>query len=142
MMRNLRKLLSTSSKIRRNRQRLLNLQIQIFVWLIEFFSGLIFCIWLLVPRHKDILDNVVHLFSTTIYYVIIPSIYTINNDDFKSSILENNLYITFTNKYFAGTVNKIFNANDDEDNSPKTENDNNKNPKVNNWVKNDERNSN
>ena len=83
MMTKLKKLLAKSSKIRRNRRKLLNLQIQIFSWLVEFFSGLIFLIVVSVPRHS-ISTNVVGLYTNFIYWVFIPGIYLMNNDDFKS----------------------------------------------------------
>ena len=114
MMRKLKKLLSTSSKIRRNRQRLLNLQIQIFAWLVEFLGGMIFAIMVLGPTHGNIPNSVVGLFSSLIYFVIIPSVYSINNENFKSSIMENPLYLSLTNKLFSTRINKIFNENDDE----------------------------
>ena len=106
MMTRLKKLLNTSSKIRRNRRMLLNLQIQIFAWLAEFFSGLIFLVSVSVPRHI-ISHNMLGLYNNFIYRVAIPSIYLMNNDDLKSWIMENHLFIAFTNRFFPSRINKI-----------------------------------
>ena len=114
MMTKLKKLLATSSKIRRNRRRLLNLQIQIFAWLVELFSGLIFFIAISVPMHS-ISTDAVNLYMNFIYWVAIPGIYLINNDDLKSWLTENHLYITFSNRFFPSTINTIdFNKDDDD----------------------------
>ena len=126
MMTKLKKLLANSSKIRRNRRKLLNLQIQIFAWLVEFFSGLIFLIVVSVPRHS-ISTNVVGLYNNFIYWVFIPCIYLMNNDDFKSRVTENHLYIAFTNRFFPKSINTIdFNKDNDDDDRNRV--------RVNNWV--------
>ena len=114
MMTNLKKLLSTSSKIRRNRRKLLNLQIQIFAWLIELSSGLIFLIAISVPMHT-ISTDVVGLYMNFIYWVAIPGIYLINNDDLKSWLTANHLYIKFSNRFFPSTINTIDFGKDDND---------------------------
>ena len=114
MMTRLKKLLTTSSKIRRNRRRLLNLQIQIFAWLVELFSGLIFLIAISVPMHT-ISTDAVALYMNFIYWVAIPGIYLVNNDDLKSWLTENHLYINFSNRFFPSTINTIdFNKDDDD----------------------------
>ena len=126
MMTRLKKLLNTSSKIRRNRRKLLNLQIQIFAWLVEFISGLIFLIVVSVPRHS-ISANVVGVYMNFIYWVAIPGIYSMNNDDFKSWVTENHSYIAFTNRFFPKTINTIdFNKDNDDSNRNRV--------RVNNWV--------
>ena len=117
MMTKLKKLLANSSKIRRNRRKLLNLQIQIFAWLVESLSGLIFLIVVSVPRHS-ISANVVDVFMNFTYWVAIPGIYLMNNDDFKSKVTENQLYIEFTNRFFPTSINTIdFNKGNDDANT-------------------------
>ena len=106
MMTKLKKILVKSSKIRRNRRRLLNLQIQIFAWLVEFFSGLIFVVAVSQPR-DTISTDVVGLYTIFIYWLAIPGIYLMNNDDFKSKVTENQLYIEFTNRFFPTSINTI-----------------------------------
>ena len=114
MMTRLKKVLVKSSKIRRNRRKLLNLQIQIFAWLVELSSGLIFLIAISVPMHT-ISTDVVGLYMNFIYWVAIQGIYLMNNDDLKSWVTENHLYIGFTNRFFPSTINTIdFNKDDDD----------------------------
>ena len=117
MMTNLKKLLSNSSKIRRNRRKLLNLQIQVFAWLVELSSGLIFLIAISVPMHT-ISTDAVALYMNFIYWVAIPGIYLMNNNDLKSWVTENHLYIEFTNRFFPSTINTI-DFNKDKDDSDK-----------------------
>ena len=126
MMTKLKKVLATSSKIRRNRRKLLNLQIQIFAWLVEFFSGLIILIVVSVPRHS-ISANVVDVYMNFTYWVAIPGIYLMNNDDFKSWVTENHSYIAFTNRFFPKTINTIDFKKDNDD-------PNRKRVRINNWV--------
>ena len=114
MMTKLKKLLTTSSKIRRNRRRLLNLQIQFFAWLVELSSGLIFLIAISLPMHT-ISTDAVALCMNFIYWVAIPGIYLINNNDLKSWLMENHLYIKFSNKFFPSTINTIDFGKDDND---------------------------
>lgn len=117
MMTKLKKVLVKSSKIRRNRRKLLNLQIQIFAWLVEFFSGLFFVVAASQPRHT-ISHDAFGLYISFIYWVVIPGIYLMNNDDFKSWVTENQLYIEFTNTFFPTSINKIdFNKGNDDVNT-------------------------
>ena len=113
MMTKLRKVLVKSSKIRRNRRRLLNLQIQIFAWLVEFFSGLIFVVAASQPQN-NISYHVFGFWIALVYWIAIPGIYLMNNDDFKSWVTENQLYIEFTNRFFPTSINTIdFNKGND-----------------------------
>ena len=117
MMTRLKKVLVKSSKIRRNRRKLLNLQIQIFAWLVEFFSGLFFVVAASQPRHTISYDAVV-FYIIIVYWVAIPGIYLMNNDDFKSWVTENQLYIEFTNRFFPTSINTIdFNKGNDDANT-------------------------
>ena len=126
MMTKLKKVLVKSSKIRRNRRKLLNLQIQIFAWLVEFCSGLVFVVAASQPRHTISYDAV-GLYISFIYWVALPGIYLMNNDDFKSWVTENQLYIEFTNRFFPTSINTIdFNKGNDDANTNGV--------RINNWV--------
>ena len=114
MMTKLRKVLVKSSKIRRNRRRLLNLQIQIFAWLVEFFSGLIFVVAASQPQN-NISYHVFGFWIALVYWIAIPGIYLMNNDDFKSWVTENHLYIAFTNRFFSKSINTIDFKKDNDD---------------------------
>ena len=100
MMTSLKKLLDTSSKIRRNRRRLLVLQIQIFAWLVEFIAGIVGLILIMGPITK-LPANVIGVFITIVYFVLVPSVFLINNEDLKSKIIDNEIYLTITNKFFS-----------------------------------------
>ena len=50
-----------------------------------------------------------------------------NNDDFKSRVTENHLYIAFTNRFFPKSINTIdFNKDNNDDDRNRV--------RVNNWV--------
>ena len=121
MMTRLKKLLNTSSKIRRNRRKLLVLQIQIFAWLIEFIAGIVGLIMIMGPITEPS-ANVIGVFTTIVYFVLVPSVFLINNEDLKSKIIDNEIYLTITNKFFSRSINRIdYKQKDLEENEIKTE---------------------
>ena len=105
-MTNLKKLLTESSKIKRNRRVLLNIHIQVLAWLMEFLAAVIAIIMFYLPfaRFATILAN--H-FTGLGYFVLVPSVYLTNSDDFKKTIMKNRWYLAFTNMFFSNTINKI-----------------------------------
>ena len=121
MVTRLKKLLSTSSKIRRNRRKLLVLQIQIFAWLVEFIAGIVGLILIMGPITK-LPANVIGVFTTIVYFVLVPSVFLINNEDLKSKIIDNEIYLTITNKFFSRSINRIdYKQQGLEENEIKTE---------------------
>ena len=121
MMTRLKKLLSTSSKIRRNRRRLLVLQIQIFAWLVEFIAGILGLILIMGPITK-LPASTIGLFTSIVYFILVPSVFLINNEDLKSKIIENEIYLTITNKFFSRSINRIdYKQQGLEENEIKTE---------------------
>ena len=121
MMTSLKKLLDTSSKIRRNRRRLLVLQIQIIAWLVEFIAGIVGLILIMGPITK-LPASVIGVFTSIVYFVLVPSVFLINNEDLKSKIIENEIYLTITNKFFSRSINRIdYKQKDLEENEIKTE---------------------
>ena len=122
MMTSLKKLLDTSSKIRRNRRRLLVLQIQIIAWLVEFIAGIVGLILIMGPITK-LPASVIGVFTSIVYFVLVPSVFLINNEDLKSKIIDNEIYLTITNKFFSRSINRIdYKQEDLEENEIKTEN--------------------
>ena len=120
MMTRLKKLLNTSSKIRRNRRRLLVLQIQIFAWLVEFIAGIVGLILIMGPISK-LPSSVIGVFTSIVYFVLVPSVFLINNEDLKSKIIDNEIYLTITNKFFSRSINRIdYKQEDLEENEIKT----------------------
>ena len=121
MMTRLKKLLDTSSKIRRNRRRLLVLQIQIFAWLVEFIAGILGLILIMGPITK-LPASTIGLFTSIVYFILVPSVFLINNEDLKSKIIENEIYLTITNKFFSRSINRIdYKQKDLEEDEIKTE---------------------
>ena len=121
MMTRLKKLLDTSSKIRRNRRRLLVLQIQIFAWLVEFIAGILGLILIMGPITK-LPASTIGLFTSIVYFILVPSVFLINNEDLKSKIIENQIYLTITNKFFSRSINRIdYKQKDLEEDEIKTE---------------------
>ena len=110
---NLRKLLSKSSKIQRNRRLLLNLQISIVAWTVELIGGIIGSLMIFLP-FANISSRLRQMVTDILYFVILPIIYTVNNEDTKIYILQSRLYLRFTNFFFNGWVNKIVPANDND----------------------------
>ena len=58
-------------------------------------------------------------FTDFVYFVVLPMIYTANGEDAKSSILQNELYLRFSDFVFERWINKIIPAdaeNEDEEN--------------------------
>ena len=117
----LKKLLNTSSKIRRNRRKLLVLQIQILAWSVEFIVGIVGLILIIGPITK-LPANVIGVFTSIVYFVLVPSVFLINNEDLKSKIIENEIYLTITNKFFSRSINRIdYKQKDLEENEIETE---------------------
>ena len=105
-MENLKNLLSRTSKIGRNQRVLLNIQIQVLAWMMEF----VVCIIAMVVSFMPFIGfaNVIASYLAGFgYTVLVPRVYLINNDDQKNLLLENELYLKFNNKFFSKTVNKI-----------------------------------
>ena len=110
---NLRKLLSKSSKIQRNRRLLLNLQISFVAWAVELIGGIVGSLMIFLP-FANVSSRLRQMVTDTVYFVILPIIYTVNNEDTKIYILQSTLYLKFTNFFFNGWVNKIAPANDND----------------------------
>ena len=109
-MKKLKKLLSESSKIRRNRGLLLNIQVQFLAWLLEVLSAVIAILMFLSPFSMASIyaEHFVHLG----YLVIVPSMYLVNSYKFKTVVMENKWYLAFTNKFFPKIINNIVPENE------------------------------
>ena len=102
----LRKLLSENSKIHRNRRFLLNLQLSFIAWAAEFIGGIIGVLILFLP-FANVSSRLKQIFTDLLYFVILPMIYMANGEDTKSSLLENDLYLQFSDLVFNQWINKI-----------------------------------
>ena len=117
----LRKLLSENSKIHRNRRFLLNLQLSFIAWAAEFIGGVIGVLILFLP-FANVSSRLKQIFTDLVYFVILPMIYMANGEDTKSSLLQNNLYLRFSDLVFNRWINKIV-PDDAEDKHEKSEKD-------------------
>ena len=99
----LRKLLADSSKARRHRRKILNVQITFLAWLAESIGFLVIFLGTFILGHESNTFNFfMQSLTLIIYFNILPSIFLINDSDIKSSIVESNLY---------GRILTLFNCN-------------------------------
>ena len=104
----LSKLLSKSSKSRRHRRNILNIQITILAWLVEFIGFFLIVLGSLILRHQNsIVTLSLQTFTFTLYFIIVPSVFLINDSHFKGIIIESNWYISFLNIFSCGQLNEI-----------------------------------
>ena len=112
----LKKMLSKSSKVERNRRRLLNIQIQVFAWIMEVLVFVIAIFMSFAPfvKFANIISGHFAGFGCVVF---VPSVYLINNNELKNKIVESRFYLTFLNRFFSRAVNKIVpSGNEFEDN--------------------------
>ena len=94
----LRKLLSDSSKARRHRRNVVNLQITFLAWLIEVFGFFIIFLGTFILGHENNVVNFsMQLLTMMVYFNILPCIFLINDSDVKGQIIESNWYNTILN---------------------------------------------
>jgi hypothetical protein len=92
----LRKLLSDSSKARRHRRNVINLQITFLAWLIEVFGFLIIFLGTFILGHENNVVNLsMQLLTLIVYFNILPCIFLINDFDVKGQIIDSNWYNRF-----------------------------------------------
>ena len=85
-MEKLKELLAKSSKIKRNQRVLLNIQVQVLAWMVEFTAMLTIIITIFLPfgQLATMLAN--HLAGLG-FFVLVPGVYLINNQDFKDAMM-------------------------------------------------------
>ena len=95
----MRKLLSDKRKIRRLRRIFLNMNITFVSWTIECFGSII---WLLMQNYpqENRTTRGLQCILGVMYMIIIPCSYILNSADFKKMIIDNPIYLAFTNKFF------------------------------------------
>ena len=90
----LRKLLSSTSRSRRNRKNILNIQITILSWLVEFTGFLLVFLGSFILRRKDsIVTGSMQTFTFFVYFVMVPSVFLVNDPYIKGMIVESRWYI-------------------------------------------------
>ena len=116
----LRKVLTPASKEGRHRRRLLNIQITFLAWLVESVGFLVIFLGKFILGHES---NVFNFFMQTltliIYFVILPSVFLLNDYDVKSDIVDSNWYGNVLTIFHCNYINII----DDSEETDEIEND-------------------
>ena len=92
----LKKILPDSSKNRRSRRMVLNIQITFLGWLIEVFGFLSIAVGLYIVGHGNAtVTLVLQTFSMTLYGILLPCSVLINSSEVKDYIAESDWYPRF-----------------------------------------------
>ena len=96
----LHKLLTDSSKARRHLRRVLNIQITLLAWFVEFVGFFVFVLGSYLLGEKSSLTTfILQILSYALNFIIVPCIFLINNDQFKTHILESKWYQALNKKF-------------------------------------------
>ena len=97
-MRNLKKLLSDSGKVKRRRRMQLSIQITILSWSVESLSFFVIFLGTFILGNKNsIVTLSLQTLTAFCYLFIVPSMYLVSSNDFKQKILDNKVYLAFNN---------------------------------------------
>ena len=96
----LHKLLSDSSKARRHLRRVLNIQITLLAWFVEFVGFFVFVLGSYLLGEKSSLTTfILQILSYALNFIIVQCFFLINNDQFKTHILESKWYQALIKKF-------------------------------------------
>ena len=95
----LRDYLDDSTKARRHRSNLLNIQITILAWLIEFMGFFFFFLGsFFVGQRSKIAIFFFQILTITYNFILLPSIFLIDNSHRKSSIVDSSWYFALIHR--------------------------------------------
>ena len=116
-MKQLKKLLSRSAKVRRRRRTLLNISITILGWIVEFLGFFLIFLGSFILGHDNaIITLSLQTFTVLIYFIVCPSVLLINSYEMKSKIVNDSIYLRFINRFSCcSTVDEPDNADDHTD---------------------------
>ena len=118
----LRKLLSATSRSRRNRKNILNIQMTILAWLVEFTGFLLVFLGSFIFRGKDsIVTGSMQTFTFFVYFVMVPSVFLVNDPYIKGIIIESSWYIKLLDMFRLDPEFEQYDE-EDEDETPPEEN--------------------
>ena len=101
------KLLSDSSKARRNRRNVLNILVTILSWLVEFFGSFTVFLGSFIFGHSNSSITLsLQTMTMLIYFIILPLTILVNGVKFKSSISESRWYLALIQAIGCG-LNKV-----------------------------------
>ena len=116
-MKKLKKLLSDSTKTRRNRRNALNIQITILGWSVEFLGFLIFFLGTVIIGHDDsVTTSCQQTLTLIVYFVALPLTFLLNGSDVKNQIVDSLFYISFIGLFKGNQVGAINEENNAENN--------------------------
>ena len=96
-MKNLKKLLSDPAKAKRQRRINLNIQITILSWLVEFLSFfVIFLGTFILGNRNSKVTLAMQTLTAFFYFLVVPSMYLVNSNNFKTVVLESKIYLVFS----------------------------------------------
>ena len=96
-MKNLKKLLSDPAKAKRQRRINLNIQITILSWLVEFLSFfVIFLGTFILGNRNSKVTLAMQTLTAFCYFLVVPSMYLVNSNNFKTVVLESKIYSVFS----------------------------------------------
>ena len=108
--------LSSSSKSRRHRRNILNIQITILAWLVEFVGFFLIFLGSFILRHQNIIVTLsLQTFTFFLYFVLVPSIFLINDSYLKGVIIESKSYIAFLNIFSCVPPNEVTEEIEEDD---------------------------
>ena len=96
----LKNLLSDSSKTRRSRRNVLNIQITILGWLVEVLGFAIILVGTAIVGHGNAVVTMALQASSMLFNaILLPSTMLVNSMEVKDYIVESRWYITFINQF-------------------------------------------
>ena len=104
----LKKLLSNSSKARRHRRKILNVQITFLAWLVESIGFLVIFLGTFILGHENNIFNFcMQTLTLIIYFILLPLVFLINDFDIKSTIADSHTYERILNMFHCNYTNSI-----------------------------------
>ena len=120
----LKKLLPDSSKNRRSRRIVLNVQITFFSWLVELLGFLTFAVGAYILGHENgTVTLMMQTFTMILYAILLPCSVLVNSTEVKDYIAESTWWFRLINLF--GCQPKVYaGSRDDEESVDLTENNN------------------
>ena len=104
----LKKLLTNSSKARRHRRKILNVQITFLAWLVESIGfSVIFLGTFILGHENNIFNFFMQTLTLIIYFILLPLVLLLNDFDIKSTITDSPTYEKILNMFHCNYNNSI-----------------------------------
>ena len=111
----LKKILSKSSKARRHRRNLLNIQITTLAWFIEFLGFYSFLLGSFILGHTNTsVTFLLQVLTTILNFILLPCIFLISSSQFKAIIADSNWYQILVHRVSPQPGNELEESTEDE----------------------------